>query len=45
MLSKFCGEVGIQDMVSKFSGLSAQMLYDALSSLGAPPDQVFDVIR
>jgi len=39
-----CGSLSAQDMITKFRGQPARVLYDALGKVGAPPAQVFDTL-
>jgi len=40
-----CGQATIWDMIEDFKGKPAQALYDALRTVGGPPEQVFDLLR
>jgi hypothetical protein len=44
VLPSRCGVRSVHDMVAHFRGLPAKALYEALSSVGSPPDQVFDLL-
>ena len=42
--SSRCGAKSFADMLQRFEGGSAQILFDSLSTVVGPPGQVFDVI-
>lgn len=42
--AKYCGSMGLRDVIDRFSGRSARSLYEAIKSVGSPPRQVFDFI-
>merc|ERR1712087_73083 len=39
-----CGAHSVDDMVERYAGQPAQTLYSALSNVGPPPAQVFDLL-
>jgi len=40
-----CGATSVYNMVSTFKGQSAMALYEALTNVGKPPSQIFDLLK